>query len=63
MTLLTVKEVSEKLRVHHSTVRRWIESNSLPAVELPRRGKKRIYRIHSETINALIQIKTMIPGD
>ncbi len=59
-TLLTVKEVSERLRVDQSTVRRWVRVGALPAVILPGLGRhavrvraselQRILHTHATTV-------------
>jgi len=43
--LLTVLEVAKALRVDSTTVRRWIHNGCLEALELPRIGKRKAYRI------------------
>jgi len=55
--LLTVREVAKRLRVDTTTVRRWITQGLLEAVILPHTGKRRGYRVHIKTINALINRK------
>jgi excisionase family DNA binding protein len=52
--LLTVGEVAKLLRVHDSTVRRWIKAGVLEAILLPRRGSHQIYRIRRSTLDALL---------
>ena len=43
--LLTVREVSQALRVDDTTTRRWIKSGALLAVTLPHCGLRSAYRI------------------
>ncbi len=52
--LLTVEEVARTLRVDQTTVRRWIKSGALEAIELPHRNKRRQYRIRSSTLTAIV---------
>lgn len=51
--LLTVREVSQLLRVDTTTCRRWIKEGTLEAVALPSAGKKQAYRIKREVIDTL----------
>jgi excisionase family DNA binding protein len=53
--LLTVSEVAKRLRVNTTTVRRWVMMGSLPAVILPKRGKRQIYRIKQQTLDTILQ--------
>lgn len=54
--LLTVQEVAKRLRVHDTTVRRWIASGYLDAIPLPKGiGKKQSYRIKRSTLNELLR--------
>ena len=53
--LLTVREVSQRLRVDETTTRRWINSGALEAITLPHRGKRRAYRIRQSTMNTLLK--------
>ena len=39
--LLTLKEVSDMLRVHPNSIRRWSDAGLLPAVRLGERGDRR----------------------
>ena len=39
--LLTLKEVSEMLRVHPNSIRRWSDAGLLPAVRIGERGDRR----------------------
>lgn len=52
--LLTVAEVSQRLRVDDTTTRRWIKSGALEAITLPHRGKRQAYRIKKSTLDALL---------
>ena len=52
--VLTVREVAKRLRVDDTTVRRWIKSGAMEAVELPNRGLKHAYRIKKETLERLL---------
>jgi excisionase family DNA binding protein len=50
---LTVSEVAERERVKPDTVRGWIRSGELPAIDLARRGAKRPrFRIRLEDLQA-----------
>lgn len=50
--LLTTSEVAKRLKVHPATVRRWVESGSLSAINLPG-GKQRRFR--ESDIDALLK--------
>lgn len=52
--LLTVQEVAARLRVNEATVRRWILNGSLAAITLPRRGRRKIYRVYESTLAAIL---------
>ena len=52
--LLTVHEVATQLRVDDTTVRRWIKTGALEAIELPHANKRAAYRIKRETLDKLI---------
>lgn len=52
--LLTIREVARQMRVDETTVRRWIKGGVLEAIALPSRGKRQIYRVKQETLNALL---------
>ncbi len=41
-SLLTIRQVSDILQVHHNTVRRWIAAGRLPAYRLGPRGDLRL---------------------
>lgn len=56
--LMTVHEVAKMLRVDDTTVRRWIKSGALEAVELPHLSKRRGYRVKFETLNHLLSTPT-----
>lgn len=52
--LLTVAEVAQQFRVDGTTVRRWIVGGALQAVELPRVGKRKSYRVKKSDVQNLI---------
>jgi excisionase family DNA binding protein len=52
--LLTVREVANRLRVDDTTVRRWIKNGVLEAITLPHHGKRQVYRVRHETLDALL---------
>ncbi len=52
--LLTVHEVATQLRVDDTTVRRWISSGLLMAVELPHRSKRKGYRVRQSTLDLIL---------
>ena len=52
--LLTVHEVAQALRVDDTTVRRWIKSGALEAIELPHTNKRCAYRVKRDTLDALL---------
>jgi len=52
--LLTVREVSQALRVDDTTTRRWIKNGALEAISLPHVGKRQAYRIRSATLDLLL---------
>ena len=52
--LLTVSEVAAKLRVDHTTVRRWVRLGALEGVALPHAGKRRQFRIRYGTLKAML---------
>ena len=53
--LLTVREVTRRLRVDDTTVRRWIKSGALEAITLPHRGKRQAYRVKKSTLDKLLR--------
>ena len=55
--LMTVREVSDRLRVDQTTVRRWIKDGVLRCVHLPHVGKRTGYRVHRSTIEEMIKGK------
>lgn len=57
-TLLTVREVAQRLRVDTTTVRRWIAQGILEAVSLPHHGKRRVYRVRQQTLDHLIHTES-----
>lgn len=52
--LLTVQEVADLLRVDQTTVRRWIASGVFPAITLPRRGSRKVFRVSRGTVRHLL---------
>ncbi len=54
MELLTVQEVAKIFRVDDSTVRRWIQAGTFPAVELPHKRKRTAYRIRRSDIERIL---------
>jgi excisionase family DNA binding protein len=59
-TLLTVREIADRLRVDDTTVRRWIKNGVLEAITLPHQGKRRAYRIQQSTLDTLLSSSTPI---
>jgi excisionase family DNA binding protein len=57
--LLTVGEVATILRVDSTTVRRWIKSGTLSAIELPHANKRAAYRIRRSTIDTLLNASSL----
>ena len=53
---LTVREVATELQVHEETVRRWIRSGELPAIEIG--GPRTIYRIRPAALGAFMRQRT-----
>lgn len=53
--LLTINEVAEALRVDSTTVRRWIRKGCLNALELPRVGKRKSYRIEDIELHKILE--------
>jgi excisionase family DNA binding protein len=56
--LLTVREVSDILRVDGTTIRRWVKNGALEAVTLPHLNKRMAYRIKRETVHNLLNQHT-----
>ena len=52
--LLTIAEVAKRLRVDSTTVRRWINTGTLEAVNLPHVNKRHSYRIKESTLAGLL---------
>lgn len=52
--LLTVREVARVLQVDETTVRRWIQEESLEAVRLPTKGIRQAYRIRKSILDDLL---------
>lgn len=56
--LLTVKELSDILRVDGTTARRWIKNGALEAVTLPHAGKRQSYRVRRTALENILQSTT-----
>jgi excisionase family DNA binding protein len=54
MTLLSAKDVAQRLGVSPVTVLRLADAGSLPAVEVAKRERKRILRFRPETVEKFI---------
>lgn len=52
--LLTVRDVAQFLKVDDSTVQRWIKEGLLPAIPLPRRGKRTMYRVRQASVENML---------
>ena len=52
--LLTVREVSDILRVDDTTTRRWIKNGALEAVTLPHVNERQAYRVRRSTLDKLL---------
>lgn len=54
--LLTITEVADRLRVNHTTVRKWIKQKYLKAISLPSDpdSNRKTYRVREETLNELL---------
>lgn len=52
-TLLTVREVANRLRVHEMTIKRWINTGVMDAIRLPGAGRSR-YRIKASVVAAIV---------
>ena len=50
--LLTVREITQRLKVHEETVRRWIREGELPAILLG--SSKGGYRVKDSDLNAFL---------
>lgn len=59
--LLTAREVANILRVDHTTVRRWIHTGALEAVELPHKNTRCAYRIRRETLDKILNDPAVSP--
>ncbi len=59
-TLLTVEEVARRLGVHIDTVRRWIRSGELPAINL---GGPAGYRITQADLDRFIKGRRTADGN
>jgi excisionase family DNA binding protein len=53
-TMLTVRQVCERLQVSDQTVWRWIKSGELPAISL---GGKAGYRIDPDDLNRFVEAR------
>jgi excisionase family DNA binding protein len=58
-TLLTVEEVAKRLGVHIDTIRRWIRSGELPAINL---GGPAGYRITRRDLDTFIRSRRTTDG-
>ena len=57
---LTVKDITDELRVHEETVRRWIREGKLPAIQIgSRRGG---YRVKREDLDSFVQEELRFKG-
>lgn len=54
LQLLKIKEVARELRVHDTTVRRWLKQGILEGVPLPHSGTREGYRIKRSTIDTVL---------
>lgn len=59
-TLLTVEEVAKRLSVHVDTIRRWIRSGEIGAIDL---GGPAGYRITQAELNRFIRERATKRGD
>lgn len=59
--LFTTVEVARFLSVDSSTVRRWIKLGVLDAIELPRAGSRRAYRVHRTTLTRYADLPSEHP--
>lgn len=55
----TVREVANKLRVHPSTVKRWILRGSLDAVALPGKGIRQRFIVRTYSVDSLLGDKNV----
>ena len=55
--VLTLPEVAKIFRVDEVTVQRWVKIGVLPAIWLPRYGKRQEYRVLRATIDSLLAQK------
>lgn len=55
--LWTTEEVAEFMRVGPATVRQWISSGSLAAVQTP--GKRGVYRVEQDALDEFIRRQTV----
>lgn len=58
--LLTIPEVAKQLRVHETTVRRWINQGTFEAVALPHAGKRTAYRVKQEVLDFLLNHREVL---
>lgn len=59
--LLTIKEAARVFRLDASTIRRWIKTGQIPAIELPHSQKRTVYRIRRRVIDALLVERNTSP--
>lgn len=52
MTLLTLRDVAESMKVSETTVRRWVRAGSLPAYKVGKRGQ---LRVREEDLEAFLE--------
>ena len=55
MTILTVKEAGEKLRLHPTTILKLFDLGSLPGIILRRGARKRVVRFRLEAIEEFLR--------
>ncbi|PZW24732.1 excisionase family DNA binding protein [Thermosporothrix hazakensis] len=52
--LLTIPEVARRLRVNRATIWRWVRDRIIPAVDLPKYGKRNNRRISEKTLECIL---------
>lgn len=52
--LLTIREVAEMLRVDDTTVRRWIQQQTIAALTIRTGKRHHLYRIPRAALNAIL---------
>lgn len=62
--LLTVKQTAHTLRVHETTVRRWIRNGFLEAIQLPghTNAKRKSLRIKRSTVDKVLTSTLHLAG-